>query len=83
MRITFIIVFFAAINFAAAKNILADLTLNKGDWALVGVPLHNYQLIPIQQELGTFITKNKRLLAQLQTDWDFERTFEDDCDYHY
>ncbi|MEL6591255.1 MAG: hypothetical protein AAFQ87_17145 [Bacteroidota bacterium] len=83
MRTIFIIVFFAVINFAAAKNILADLNLNSGHWALVGVPLHNYQLIPIQQELGTFITKNKRLLTQLQTDWDFDRTFEDDCDYHY
>lgn len=83
MRFIIFLVFLLSANLITAKNILGDLPLQKGEWALVGVPLHNYQLIPLQQELGTFITTNKSLLNDLQSEWDFEQTFEDDCDYHY
>ncbi|MFK7921531.1 MAG: hypothetical protein AB8H47_06215 [Bacteroidia bacterium] len=83
MRFIIFLAFLLSANLITAKNILGDLALQKGKWALVGVPLHNYQLIPMQQELGTFITTNKSLLNDLQSEWDFEPTFEDDCDYHY
>ncbi|MEM6345740.1 MAG: hypothetical protein AAF927_17740 [Bacteroidota bacterium] len=83
MRLIIYLAFLLSLSPISAKTILADLALYSGDWALVGVPLHNYQLIPIQQELGTFITTNKSLLTKLQSNWDFEPTLEDDCDYHY
>ena len=67
----------------SADQILADLDFRTGDWAMVGVPVHNYHLMPVQQDLGTFITKDTRLMQDIQTAWDFDMTFEDNCDYHY
>jgi hypothetical protein len=67
----------------SAKALLQELSFERGDWAMVAVPLHNYHLLPVQQELGTFITRDKSFLRDLQDRWDFESTYDDDCDYHY
>ncbi len=67
----------------SAEKILDDLEFNQGDWALVGIPVHNYKMVPIQQELRTFITRDKSFLNKLKESWDFNITFDDRCDYHY
>lgn len=66
-----------------AEKIIGDLDFTKGDWAMVGVPLHNYKKLPIQEELSTFISKDISLMQEIQQGWDLEMTFEDKCDYHY
>ena len=66
-----------------AEKIIGDLDFNMGDWALVGVPLHNYKKLPIQEELSTFISQDVSLMQKMQQEWDLEMTFEDKCDYHY
>lgn len=63
--------------------ILEDFDFTDGSWALVGVPLHNYNLSPIQQDLGAFVMKGASALTQLKYAWNLETTFEDNCDYHY
>ena len=37
---------------------------SSGDWALVGVPVHNYRMMPIQEELGTFVTKDVKPISR-------------------
>jgi hypothetical protein len=66
-----------------ADQILSDLDFTRGNWTLVGVPVHNYRMLPVQTELGTFVCKDRDLLQDLQKDWDFGLTFDDKCDYHY
>ncbi|MEZ4775395.1 MAG: hypothetical protein R3D00_19580 [Bacteroidia bacterium] len=66
-----------------AKKIISDLDFNRGDWAMVGVPLHNYKQLPIQKELSTFVSKDMDMMREIQRTWDFEQTFEDKCDFHY
>lgn len=66
-----------------ADPVLSGLNFTSGNWALIGVPLHNYHLVPIQEELGTFITYDIKLMERIQQKWDLEQTFEDKCDYHY
>ncbi|MDP5170875.1 MAG: hypothetical protein NWR72_11570 [Bacteroidia bacterium] len=67
----------------AAEQVLGGHDFSSGKWALVGVPVHNYQMLPIQQDLGTFVTEDLSLLHTLQKRWDFDMTFDDKCDYHY
>ncbi len=69
--------------YAVADPVLGHLDFSEGEWALIGVPVHNYQKIPVQTELGTFVTEDIALLRTLQRRWDFESTFDDKCDYHY
>lgn len=66
-----------------ARKVLAGLDFQQGDWAIIGVPLHNYKALPIQEELGTFITRNKSFMQSIQRVWDFPMTLSDDCDHHY
>lgn len=66
-----------------AESVLGGFDFSGGDWALIGVPVHNYQNLPVQSELGTFLTQDKSLLETLQRRWDFDMTFDDKCDYHY
>ena len=66
-----------------AEKIIGDLDFESGNWALVGVPLHNYKKLPIQEELSTFISHDVELMKKMQSEWDLEMTFEDKCDYHY
>jgi hypothetical protein len=68
---------------AHAYRILDQLDFSSGEWTLIGVPLHNYKQLPIQQELGTFMLRDVDLMQRLQREWDFEMTFDDKCDYHY
>lgn len=70
-------------TFLHAEKIIGDLDFTKGDWAMVGVPLHNYKKLPIQEELSTFISKDISLMQEIQQGWDLEMTFDDKCDYHY
>ncbi len=78
-----ILAFFSCLPGLKADRILADLDLSGGEWTLVGVPIHNYRMLPVQTELGTFICKDLRLMQDLQKSWDFDITFDDKCDYHY
>lgn len=70
-------------SFSLAESILGGFDFSRGGWALVGVPVHNYQNLPIQTELGTFVTEDMSLLQTLQRRWNFDMTFDDKCDYHY
>lgn len=80
-----IIVFLLFLHFSAAKadKILRDIDFSSGEWVMVGVPLHNYQFLPVQEEMGTFICKDVNFMKDIQKNWDFEYTNEDKCDYHY
>lgn len=69
--------------FLHAEKIIGDMDFTKGDWAMVGVPLHNYKKLPIQSELNTFISKDIGLMQEIQEGWDLDLTFENKCDYHY
>jgi hypothetical protein len=84
-RYILILIFFSLPGSASlqAKMILREINFDEGNWVLVGVPLHNYKLLPIQKELGTFIIRNDTLLKEIRENWDFPLTFEDKCDYHY
>lgn len=66
-----------------AEAVMGDFDFSEGNWALIGVPVHNYQLLPVQTELGTFVTEDRELLKTLQRRWHFDMTFDDKCDYHY
>jgi hypothetical protein len=82
-KLTFFLCLLFALHNLQADKIFQDLDFSSGEWVMVGVPLHNYQLLPIQQELGTFICKDMSLLKEIQKNWDLEYTNEDNCDYHY
>ncbi|MEO0583174.1 MAG: hypothetical protein AAF135_13200 [Bacteroidota bacterium] len=66
-----------------AKQIFEGFDFSQGEWAIIGVPLHNYHKLPIQEELGTFIVTDTRFMSSLQQSWDFAMTFDDKCDHHY
>ncbi|MEL6676095.1 MAG: hypothetical protein AAFR61_28065 [Bacteroidota bacterium] len=84
-QLTVIFILFAHTSLPSlfAAKIIGDLDFNQGNWAIVGVPMHNYNMLPIQKELSTFISKDKGLMQDIQKRWDLEMTFEDKCDYHY
>ncbi|RMG54958.1 MAG: hypothetical protein D6722_28420 [Bacteroidetes bacterium] len=67
----------------SAEHVLGGLNFHTGNWTMVGVPVHNYRMLPVQQDLGTFISQDRQLMTQLQQSWDLEPTYEDNCDYHY
>jgi len=81
--ITLLCVSLLCVNQLQAKQILRDLKFNTGKWTLIGVPLHNYQLLPVQKDVGTFMTEDVQLMKDIQAAWDFDITFDDNCDYHY
>jgi len=66
-----------------AKRVLEGLDFQQGEWAMIGVPLHNYKALPIQEELGTFITRDKGFMKKLKESWDFPLTLDNSCDHHY
>ena len=72
-----------SIGSLCAEHVLADMDFSKNNWVAIGIPLHNYQLLPIQKDLGTFIIKDMNLMREIQRDWDLKMTFEDKCDHHY
>lgn len=65
------------------RQVLAELDFSTGNWVMIGVSLRNATLHPIQDTLGTFICKDKTVLAKIKEEWDFSPMFEDVCDYHY
>jgi hypothetical protein len=81
--LSFLCLLLLTIQASFATKVISDLNFLKGDWALVGVPVHNYQMLPIQDELQTFITKDRALMLEIQAKWDLPVTYEDKCDYHY
>lgn len=66
-----------------AERLLDDLDMEQGRWEMIGVSLHNYHHLDIQDQLGTFIVRDQYILKQIREKWDFEEVFEDYCDYHY
>ncbi len=82
-KLAFLLSIVFAFNHLQADKIFQQLDFSSGEWVMVGVPLHNYELLPIQQELGTFICKDVSLMKEIQKGWDLEYTNEDKCDYHY
>ncbi len=66
-----------------ARALLDDLDFTSGKWEMVGVSLANYHELPIQEELGTFIIRERHVLEKFQNEWHFEEKFDDYCDYHY
>ena len=74
---------FFSLTSLSAKQILSDLNFGSGKWVVIGVPVHNYKSLPVQEELGTFIMKDLNLMKSIQKSWDLDLTFEDKCDYHY
>lgn len=66
-----------------ADKILSKMDISEGKWVLIGVPVHNYRLMPVQEELGTFICEDHDFIKKIQKEWDLEYTDEDKCDYHY
>ncbi|MEM7657630.1 MAG: hypothetical protein AAF399_15980 [Bacteroidota bacterium] len=67
----------------SAEQVLGELDFSRGSWAMIGVPVHNYHMMPVQQDLGTFIVHDLQMMQDIQQAWDLEMTFEDNCDYHY
>ena len=66
-----------------SRRLLDDLDFTTGKWEMVGVSLTNYHEMPIQEELGTFMIRERHVLEKFQNEWDFEEKYEDYCDYHY
>lgn len=86
MNIRLLLISFSLLLYALSshgKAVLQDLKLDQGDWVIIGIPVHNYRAVPVQKDLGTFITKDKNLMKTIQQGWDLDLTFEDKCDYHY
>ncbi|MEO1448818.1 MAG: hypothetical protein AAFV07_04780, partial [Bacteroidota bacterium] len=68
----------------AAYPLLDGFDFSSGEWAMIGVPLHNYRMLPIIEETGSFISKDTGLMDELQNAWsNLDMTFDDKCDYHY
>lgn len=62
---------------------LEDLDFSHGEWELVGVSLHNYWIVPIQNEVRHFVLRNREILQEMKKTWDFPQTYNDYCEHHY
>lgn len=82
-RIIILLAFAGSFLPSQGRAILDELDLSSGRWELIGVSLTNYNLQPIQLDLGTFIVKEAHVLRKMQEQWVFEEKFDDYCDYHY
>lgn len=72
------------IHVLLAYPLLDELDFTRGDWAMIGVPLHNYKMLPILEETGTFISRDADLMQELKHAWAaLDMTFDDKCDHHY
>ncbi|GAB4425539.1 MAG: hypothetical protein OHK0039_43220 [Bacteroidia bacterium] len=83
MRILILTGLFLVTTFLRAERVIGDLDFRSGEWTMIGVPMHNYKKLPIQEEMGTFITKDQSLMQEIQRNWDLHFTLDDNCDYHY
>ena len=82
-KILFALLILLSVVPVSARRVLSGLDFSQGEWKMVGVSLHNYHLMPIQEKLGTFVLKDAQILQKIQMEWDFEEKFDDYCDYHY
>jgi len=65
-------------------HVLNDLDLNDGaNYEIVGVSLHNYKLMPFQEEMKTWIIRRNSVIREMKRTWAFPLTFDDYCDWHY
>lgn len=81
---TFIVSFFFSNKlFSEPKILLQDLDFSDGEWELVGVSLHNYWIVPIQNEIRHFVLRNREILQDMKKNWVFEQTYNDYCEHHY
>ncbi len=71
------------INPLLADKVLSDMNFNQGQWVMIGIPIHNAQMLPVQEELGTFTIDERQVLLNTHQQWDLPLTFENKCDYHY
>ncbi len=62
---------------------LKSLELDEGQWEMVGVKLFNYKMLPIQEELGTFICKDIETIKTIANTFEGQYYYEDWCDHHY
>lgn len=74
---------FVSLRPVQGRQLMEHLDFEEGDWVMVGVSLHNYMPMDLQNDLGTFICKNKAIFQMIKEKWEFEEVFEDYCDYHY
>ncbi|MEM6630242.1 MAG: hypothetical protein AAF694_11255 [Bacteroidota bacterium] len=77
------LIVFLSFSEVYADKILANMDFRKGNWSVVGIPIHNFQMLPVQSQLGTFVSEDKGLMKSIQSKWDLKMTFRDKCDYHY
>lgn len=82
-KLLFLIILSISFPNAQARKVLAELDFSSGSWVMIGVSLRNATLHPIQDTLGTFICKDKGVMAKIHEEWDFSPMFDDVCDYHY
>lgn len=66
-----------------AKHLLADLNFDSGTWEMVCISVYNHNPSKLQQRLGTFALQSKRILREMQQNWNFRPMYEDHCDYHF
>jgi hypothetical protein len=66
-----------------AYKILSQFHFEQGFWEVAGVKLYNHRMHPIQEELSTFVIKDKDILKKLQQEWEVTPFFEDYCEWHY
>lgn len=85
MRIRFVtLVSFILLSLNAnARQLLSHLDFSQGKWEMIGVSLHNYALLPIQDDLGAFILSDTTILRKIKEEWNFDEKFQDYCEYHY
>ncbi len=80
----FSILFFLAFSPSVyGRQLLKELDFTQGEWVVVGVSLHNYALLPIQDEWSAFLIKDTAVFRMMKEDWVFEEKFQDYCEYHY
>ncbi len=87
MKFNFLVLLIAiSLNFHARcepKAMLGDLDFSDGEWEMVGVSLHNYWIVPIQNEIRHFVLRNREILQDMKKNWVFEQTYNDYCEHHY
>jgi len=83
MRQFIFLLLILSLNQGYCRALLSDLDFSEGKWEMVGVTLHNFKLVPEQEEIGTFVCTDMTVLKAFQANWDFDYQFEDFCDYHY
>ncbi len=82
-KIIAFIIYLSFTSFLQGKNVLSDLNFESGKWEMVGVSLHNYIMLPIQNEFSSFVMKDLETLKEMKATWNFPNMYDDYCEYHY